>query len=97
MSNTFAVGEDVVAANNHSAAYYANGDYSSCHAPLNYFPSPPTPNYWPTVMSFRSRHRGGAYFCMADGSLHFISETIDMSVYQGLATKAGHELVTLPQ
>ena len=53
-SSTFAVGEDVPAHNDHSVAYYANGDYSSCHAPLNFFPNPPDPHNWPQVMSFRS-------------------------------------------
>jgi len=95
LSNTFAVGEDVVAANHHSVAYYANGDYSSCHAPLNYFPQPPTPDHWPSVMSFRSLHPGGAHFCFADGSVHHVSETIDLTIYQGLSTKAGQETVSL--
>ena len=96
LSNTFTVGEDVVAANHHSVAYYANGDYSSCHAPLNYFPQPPVPDQWPLVMSFRSLHPGGAHFCFADGSVHFVSETIQLTVYQALSTKAGQEAVSLP-
>jgi len=95
LSNTFAVGEDVVAANHHSVAYYSDGDYSSCHAPLNYFPQPPAPNHWPSVMSFRSLHPGGAHFCFADGSVHYVSESIDLAVYQGLSTKAGRETVSL--
>jgi prepilin-type processing-associated H-X9-DG protein len=95
-SNTLAIGEDVVEANHHSVAFYANGDYSSCHAPLNYFPNPPTPFDWPTVMSFRSLHPGGANFCLADGSVHFISETINLTLYQQLSTKAGHEPVQIP-
>ena len=37
-SNTLMIGEDVPAENHHSAAYYANGDWASCHAPPNYFP-----------------------------------------------------------
>jgi len=97
LSNTFAVGEDVVVANHHSVAYYSNGDYASCHAPLNYFPQPPTPDHWPSVMSFRSLHPGGAHFCLADGSIHFVGETIDLTVYQALSTRAGRETVTLPQ
>jgi prepilin-type N-terminal cleavage/methylation domain-containing protein/prepilin-type processing-associated H-X9-DG protein len=95
LSNTFAVGEDVVAANHHSVAYYSNGDYSSCHAPLNYFPEPPAPNDWSSVMSFRSLHPGGAHFCFADGSVHYVSESIELAVYQGLSTKAGRETVSL--
>jgi prepilin-type N-terminal cleavage/methylation domain-containing protein/prepilin-type processing-associated H-X9-DG protein len=103
LSNTFAVGEDVVGVNHHSVAYYSNGDWSACHAPLNYFPpstsSPsPTPPPMATVfpvMSFRSLHPSGAHFCFADGSVHFVSEMIDMTVYQGMSTKAGRENVSI--
>jgi prepilin-type N-terminal cleavage/methylation domain-containing protein/prepilin-type processing-associated H-X9-DG protein len=95
-SNTFMVGEDVPEANHHSTAFYCNGDYASCHAPLNYFPDPPTPDDWWNVISFRSRHPGGADFCMADGSVRFISESIDHTLYRAVSTKAGKEVVTLP-
>ena len=96
-SNTFMIGEDVPSENVHSAAYYANGDYASCHAPLNYFPSPvPTPSAWWNVMSFRSMHEGGAHFCMADVSVQFVSESIDYTLYRHLSTRAGGEVVTLP-
>jgi len=95
-SNTFLIGEDVPEHNHHSAAFYANGDYASCHAPLNFFPDPPDPDNWPRVMSFRSRHPGGAHFCMADGSVRFIAQSIDLQLYQNLATKSSGEVVTLP-
>jgi len=95
-SNTFLIGEDVPEHNNHSAAFYANGDYASCHAPLNYLPNPPTPDAWWNVMSFRSRHPGGGHFCLADGSVRFISEGIDYDLYRGLSTKAGGEAVSVP-
>ena len=96
LTNTLMVGEDVPAVNHHSTAFYCNGDYSSCHAPLNYFPNPPTPNEWWNVMSFRSLHPSGAHFCLADGSVHFFSENIDYMLYRHLSTKAGHELVKIP-
>ena len=101
-TNTFLIGEDIPAYNNHSTAYYCNGDYSSCHAPLNFLPnleepvSPAWPDQWWNVMSFRSRHPGGGLFCLGDGSVHFISETIDHDLYRALSTKAGGEVVTLP-
>ena len=95
-SNTFLIGEDVPKYNHHSTAFYCNGDYASCHAPLNYFPEPNTPDHWPTVMSFRSKHPGGAQFCRADGSVSFISENIDHFLYQSLSTKAGGEVASVP-
>ncbi len=95
-SNTLMVGEDVLEQNYHNAAYYANGDWSSCHAPLNYMPNPPTPLEWYNVMSFRSLHPGGAHFCLADSSVHFFSESIDYTLYRALSTRAGGEPVTVP-
>jgi hypothetical protein len=53
----WAVGEELPKQNSRSAAYYANGDHASCHAPLNYFRHPPTPANWQDVVSFRSRLR----------------------------------------
>ena len=95
-SNTFMIGEDLPQHNQHSAAYYCNGDYASCHAPLNYMPKPPTPADWPKVISFRTMHPGGAHFCAADASVRFISQTIDHVHYQALATKAGSEVYNMP-
>jgi len=92
-SNTYMVGEDVPAHNDHSAAFYANGDYASCSAPLNYFPKPPTPRDWPNVMSFRSRHPRGAHFCLADGSVAFTHQTIERSLYRARSTKNGRDVV----
>ena len=95
-SSTLMVGEDVPAANHHSVAYYANGDYASCHAPLNYFPDPPTPFDWWNVMSFRSLHPGVAQFCFADGSVRTLAEEIDYALYRALSTKAKGETVEAP-
>ncbi|MCE9524496.1 MAG: DUF1559 domain-containing protein [Planctomycetales bacterium] len=96
LSNTLMVGEDVPGENNHSTAYYANGDYASCHAPLNYFPKPSRPNDWWDVMSFRSHHPCGANFCMADGSVHFVSQQINHKLYRALSTRNGNEAGSLP-
>jgi len=43
--------------------------------------------------SFRSDHPGGVNFAMVDGSVRFIAETIEKSVLDGLATRAGNETV----
>lgn len=95
-SNTLMLGEDVADQNFHSVAFYANGDYASTHAPLNYFPKPARPMDWWDVMSFRSRHAGGANFCLVDGSVHYIGETINQELYRSLSTKAGGEHAAIP-
>jgi prepilin-type N-terminal cleavage/methylation domain-containing protein len=94
LSNTFMVGEDVAKWNVHTAAFFANGDYASCHVPLNTFYS--DPNYWQIAISFRSLHVGGAHFAMADASVHFVSDSINVVLYRQLATKAGGEVASLP-
>jgi len=95
-TNTFLIGEDVPNENHHSAAFYANGDWASCHAPLNYFPRPPAPDDWPNVMSFRSHHPGGVEFAMADASVRFIQDSVDHALYRALSTKNGGESVAPP-
>jgi prepilin-type processing-associated H-X9-DG protein len=43
--------------------------------------------------SFSSRHEGGANFVMCDGSVRFISDTIDRPTFMALATIQGNEPV----
>jgi prepilin-type N-terminal cleavage/methylation domain-containing protein/prepilin-type processing-associated H-X9-DG protein len=96
-SNTLMIGEDVPEENAHSAAFYANGDYVSSHAPLNFFPKPnKTPGSWPRVMSFRSKHTGGVNFCLGDGSVKFLPDSINRLLYQQLCTRDGGEAVNVP-
>lgn len=40
---------------------------------------------------FGSYHPGGAQFTFADGSVHFLEESIDMTIYKALATRNGGE------
>ena len=43
--------------------------------------------------TFSSVHEGGAQFVFADGSVHFLSENIDVGLYKALATENGREVV----
>ena len=45
---------------------------------------------------YGSLHPGGANFCVADGSVRFITESINLTVYQGLCTRADGSVVTFP-
>jgi prepilin-type N-terminal cleavage/methylation domain-containing protein len=103
-SHTLMIGEDMPSQNNHSAAYYANGDYCSAMpqyleasgvALFNIIYTPPKPDSWAEVMTFRSPHPGGILFCMADGSIQFFNNSIASNVYKALSTKAGAEVVSV--
>ena len=50
---------------------------------------------WNTEVGFKSRHTGGAQFCLGDGSVHFLSQNIDMINYQRLGGKADGLTATL--
>ena len=42
---------------------------------------------------FWSHHPGGAFFCLGDGSVQFLSESIDFQLFQDLSTIAGGEVI----
>lgn len=46
-----------------------------------------------TTSNFRSEHEGGGQFALADGSVRFISENIDLGLYRGLSTRGGGEVL----
>lgn len=45
------------------------------------------------VGAFGSLHAGGANFTLCDGSVKFISQNIDMSLFRALGTRAGSEVL----
>jgi prepilin-type processing-associated H-X9-DG protein len=52
---------------------------------------------WPDNYSFMSRHPTGGQFCMADGAVKFVVETIDINIYRNISTVSGSESSQLPQ
>jgi prepilin-type N-terminal cleavage/methylation domain-containing protein/prepilin-type processing-associated H-X9-DG protein len=42
---------------------------------------------WTTSQGFKSRHPGGAQFVFCDGSVHFLSETMNYDMYQRLGDR----------
>lgn len=46
-----------------------------------------------TAMGFKSRHPGGATFLYADGSTHFLSDSIDYITYQKLGARNDGEVI----
>jgi prepilin-type N-terminal cleavage/methylation domain-containing protein/prepilin-type processing-associated H-X9-DG protein len=95
-TNTLMVGEARPRFFPCSAAYFSNGDYASTYAPLNYVPQPFVHADWWNYWGFSSDHPGGANFCLADGSVHVVSTSIDHTLYRQLSTRAGGEVVAVP-
>ncbi len=44
----------------------------------------------------RSFHAGGVNVTLADASVRFIADEVDLSVWRSMATKAGGESITVP-
>jgi prepilin-type N-terminal cleavage/methylation domain-containing protein len=57
-----------------------------------YFDWPPN-SYHMNPWHAASFHPGGVMAAYADGSLHFIPDTIDMTIFRGMATRAGKEVL----
>jgi prepilin-type N-terminal cleavage/methylation domain-containing protein len=51
---------------------------------------------WFRTCSFKSYHPGGVGFCLGDGSVRFLSRTMDFRTFNELGTKAGGEATQLP-
>ena len=98
-SQTFMIGEDIPRLNEWCSWPYANNANGTCAIPPN-VQAPGGGVYpfgeWQNNESFRSRHPGGLQFAFADGSVRFISDTIDLAVYRALATINGGEAVAGP-
>lgn len=60
---------------------YNDGDLGNCNSPED------------NTSNFRSTHTGGSQFTLGDGSTRFISENIDQTVYNGLGTRSGGEVL----
>ena len=60
------------------------------------FAGDPVPRTYAAVTS-RSHHAGGVGVALMDGSVQFITDSIDRDVWQGLSTRAGREIAMLPR
>jgi prepilin-type N-terminal cleavage/methylation domain-containing protein/prepilin-type processing-associated H-X9-DG protein len=106
LSNTIALGETLPAQNSYMrggnwARYDSGNSISTTLIPINYDSSLPGcgPNgqdNWAVAFGFKSRHSGGANFVFGDGSVHFISQSIDYKTYQLLGCRNDGQAVELP-
>ena len=100
-SNTLLIGEVVGMGPGTYSAYYwitwnilhtANG----INLPTQYLSRQEPFSPWdPTTGGFASYHPGGAHFTMADGSVHFLNESLDQVVLAALTTRTGDDLANL--
>jgi prepilin-type processing-associated H-X9-DG protein len=68
-----------------NSQYYDCGTYADSAA-LN--------NFSRTHLAARSFHPGGANVAMADGSVRFAKNTVNITVWQGLGTRGGGEVIS---
>ena len=110
LSNTLMFGEipapriaDCVSLNSHP--YYARSwlcggvdtstqPFYSCKVCENPINQPENKANRMNHQPFGSRHPGGAPFAFGDGSVHFLSEGIDFTLYRDLATRNGAEIIS---
>lgn len=64
---------------------YPQGSLGNTSSVMNNFAASP--------VGFSSLHIGGIQILMADGSARFLSQSVDVRTYSGLATKAGAEIL----
>jgi len=96
-SRTFMIGEDLPQFNQWCSWPYSNNAVGTCAVPPNYQMPPAmtaSPGNWPTTYSFRSKHTNGVQFAYADGSVKFITQSIDTATYRAMATIQGAETLS---
>jgi prepilin-type N-terminal cleavage/methylation domain-containing protein len=99
-SNTFMIGEDLPGKTNWNAWAYSN----TVTANTSIGPNNKTrlngalvaANDWPNNFGFKSNHPTGLHFALADGSVRFINENIDLVTYRALGSKDGGEVAQVP-
>ncbi len=103
-SQTFMMGETSPIDGN-SVAWSSDGDWAVTSIEINFDHTTdgaciagngvPNPGQcWGLMRGFRSLHPGGVNFARCDGSVGFVSETIEHVVYRALSTRQGGEVVS---
>jgi prepilin-type processing-associated H-X9-DG protein len=94
LSHTFMVGETLPFHHIWNCLFCDNFPVATTHIPVNTMESSEAAtNYWRTS-GFKSEHPGGVNMMLGDGSVSFVSETIDYLIYNYLGTRAAGDIVT---
>lgn len=103
LSKTVMAGETIPSHYVWNGAFVPNFPVSSMSIPINTMEQDNLKHgghsliLWAITSGFKSYHPGGANFVMGDGSVHFLSDSIDHQIYAALGTRAGNEAVSVPQ
>lgn len=100
-SNTFAVGEKRTVEASLTSPQYRWGWHAARNtqqARINetVITTSPVRNWDDNTANFGSDHVGGAHFLFSDGSVHFLSENMNFTLYQNLSDKADGNVVSFP-
>ena len=94
-SNTYIIGEAMPGWSLWNWWYNPNAVTATCAVPLNrVLKVVRAPNDWPNNYAFASRHTGGGQFALGDGSVRFVSDSIDTLTYRAFATISSGEVVS---
>ena len=97
LSNTLMLGETLPAQCVYQCAYCINFPIAGTSIPMNTFEAcNKAGGIHYRACGFKSTHPGGAQFALGDGSIHFLTDSIDYRLYNELGTRAGGEPVILP-
>lgn len=99
-SNTLAIGEALPRWCDDCCALDTNGTLATAAIPINLFKTEITGRQtlagdWQRSYGFSSNHTGGAVFGLADGSSHFIDESINIDTFSAMGTISGGEVVSV--
>jgi prepilin-type N-terminal cleavage/methylation domain-containing protein/prepilin-type processing-associated H-X9-DG protein len=98
-SNTIMIGEAASDLDYQNGWQHGDNAIATCAYPPNHKNAagqPYPPDQWYNQYGFTSWHTGGANFAMADGSVQFIGNDVNLAVFRALGTRAGKEAVALP-
>jgi len=109
-SNTFLIGETVLRWNQFAMYFNSHLNVGSTNVPPNYFKINPKGCSFPTLCytsgigrpcipdrgGFNSHHPGGLNMAMADGSVHYVQETIDYETWVYLGDRRDGTATHLP-
>ena len=97
LSNTLMCGETIPAHCIFNGAFMPNYPVLPTTIPMSVMESDNgVRGTWFRTCSFKSHHPGGVGFAIGDGSVKFLSRTIDFQLFNNLGTRNGGESVQIP-